>query len=209
MPYSRHVGYLCPGITLSRRVITGRHAALRSTRSHTFLHAHTEWRDTRILYWVRISNYLLGLMECRWTRLDISTSVAKEKNARLRPDLKSDTHTINSNKLICQETSFIYFTSPFLRIRTHEWRVPAVSKHSRAEIQDRFSLRFSNSLRHSFGALAGRGRCCRANCTSRAQYTGANRQSPFRRVRIRRANERKGNRETWWKETEGTNISCF
>lgn len=27
MPYSRHVGYLCPGITLSRRVITGRHAA--------------------------------------------------------------------------------------------------------------------------------------------------------------------------------------
>lgn len=32
MPYSRHVGYLCPGITLSRRVITGRHAALRFTR---------------------------------------------------------------------------------------------------------------------------------------------------------------------------------
>lgn len=31
MPYSRHVGYLCPGITLSRRVITGRHAALRFT----------------------------------------------------------------------------------------------------------------------------------------------------------------------------------
>lgn len=29
MPYSRHVGYLCPGITLSRLVITGRHAALR------------------------------------------------------------------------------------------------------------------------------------------------------------------------------------
>jgi len=33
MPYSRHVGYLCSGITLSRRVITGKHAAPRSTRS--------------------------------------------------------------------------------------------------------------------------------------------------------------------------------
>jgi len=52
MPYSRHVGYLCPGITLFRRVITGRHAApfysLSSTLAprvyvytHSYKYTHT------------------------------------------------------------------------------------------------------------------------------------------------------------------------
>lgn len=77
MPYSRHVGYLCPGITLSRRVITGRHAApaFYSAPIHalgTHVHTHTygatagaRTQLARALESCLIANYLLGLAECR------------------------------------------------------------------------------------------------------------------------------------------------
>lgn len=120
MPYSRHVGYLCPGITLSRRVITGRHAALRSTRSHTHAHTRGKHKHTRAhirTLYARVrarSDAMhttpLSGSSCasRITCLDLRNvgepvpmflRPYRKENANWRPDLESDRRYLVSDKL--------------------------------------------------------------------------------------------------------------